>query len=105
MSTKILCDESELPLREVSLPLGLTLGDTGGLVDGQLPPEGTGLLVTKVQRLILGTGIVLTESIFPVLVENSKDTGNRLTHDRDLAELGCGSAGHLGDAELGELGL
>ena len=45
------------------------------------------------------------EVLLLLLVHDNVDPGDGLAHDPDLAELGSGSAGHLGNFEGGQLVL
>lgn len=105
MNTSHLSLDSELSDSSVA-GLGDFLGGLEGLlVGGQSSADGAGLLEAKVDWLLLVVSVELAELLLLGLVDDGQDSGDVLTNDADLGELGGGSSGDLGDAEGGELGL
>ena len=57
------------------------------------------------EGLVCAYLVKLPEVLLLLLVHHNVDPGDGLAHDPDLAELGGGSAGHLGNFEGGQLVL
>ena len=64
-----------------------------------------GLLGAQVQGHILLACVLLPCLCLLLLVVHGQDPGNGLAHGLDLRQLGCGTSGHLCDAQLGQLTL
>ena len=67
--------------------------------------DGASLLGSQVQGLVLLALVELPQVLLLLLVHHNVDPGDGLAHDPDLAELGGGSTGHLGNFEGGQLVL
>ena len=72
---------------------------------GQGLADGAGLLGPQVQGDVLLVLVELPKVLLLLLVHDNVNPGDGLAHDPDLAELGSGSAGHLGNFEGGQLVL
>lgn len=70
--------DGEVALREVSLLLGLLLGDKVLLVLGHSPADGASLLGAEVERQVLLALVEDAELGTLVGVDDGEDTGNRL---------------------------
>lgn len=81
-----LSQDSVLSLSEVHLLLELTDGLLTGLGLSQTTTDGTGLLLTHVQRSPLGLAVVLLVGGSLVLVEHGEDAGDGLADDLTVKE-------------------
>jgi len=97
--------EGELAKGEVSLLLDGLGGLLGELGLGEGPADSAGLLLPDVLGRVLLALVQLADLLLLLLVVDGEDASDLLADALDLGELGGGAAGHLGDAEGGELTL
>lgn len=96
--------DGELALGEVGGALLGLVGDSAGLLLGQSPADGTGLLRAEVEGSVLLVLVEQAELGALLRVDDGKDASDRLADVVDLVQLAAGR-GDLLDAELTELGL
>ena len=88
-----------------AVPLLLLLGLQLLFLFGDLAAHGSSLLGSQVQGLVLLALVEFPEVFFLSPVNDSEDSGDAFENDSYLGELGCGTACHFGDANLGQFHL
>ncbi len=82
---------------------GLLARLQGLLLGRQLTALGTGELGAQVDGLPRLAAVHPSEVLLLRLVDHRQHAGDVLSEDADLGELRGGAAGHLGDAQVGQL--
>ena len=95
--------DGEVALREVSVLLGLLLGDKVLLVLGHSPADGASLLGAEVERQVLLALVEDAELSALVGVDDGEDAGDRLADHTDLAQLGGSATNGFRHAQLSQL--
>jgi len=76
-ATLLLRLDGVVPLREMSLPLLLLLGDQAGLALGECAAHGAGLLGPEVEGKVLLLLVVQAQLVTLVGVDDGEDAGDR----------------------------
>merc|ERR1719346_372000 len=105
MNKKHLSLDSELSLWEGSHLVKLLSSLQRLLVRTQSLTNGSSLLGSQIQRLVLLALVELPQVLLLLLVHHGVDPGDALPDHPDLAQLGRGSPGHLGHSQLSQLSL
>merc|ERR1711861_55952 len=96
---------SKLTKREQCLALFLPSCILVALMRCETTTDCACLLGTKLQWFILEAAVEVAHSLLLGGINHCQHTSDVLANDFDLGQLGGCSTGHLGDTQVGELGL
>jgi hypothetical protein len=98
-----LCLDGVLDFGESRRHSALLVRFLPSLVLGECPSHGPRFLGSQILGHVLGPGACLANPLLLLLVVDSQDSSNGLSHRLDFSNLGGSPVGHLGHMQLGQL--